>query len=83
MLVNDLKYRKGRQKQEFKILSRMNERSKLKEQSNKKDEYKELCREIQLMYRQAKEHYYNKICEELEDLDKKYNPKLYARIKDL
>ena len=65
------------------ILSRMNERSKLKQQSNKRDEYKELCREIQRQCRQAKEQYYNKICEELEDLDKKHNPKLYARIKDL
>ena len=65
------------------ILSRMNERNKLKQQSNKRDEYKELCREIQRQCRQAKEHYYNKICEELEDLDKKHNPKLYARVKDL
>ena len=61
----------------------MSERSKLKQQSNKRNEYKDLCREIQRQCRQAKEHYYNNLCEELEDLDKKHNPKLYARIKGL
>ena len=60
------------------ILGRMSERSKLKQQSNMRDEYKELCREIKRQCRQAKEHYYNNLCEELEDLDKKHNAKLYA-----
>lgn len=61
----------------------MNERSKLKQQINNREEYKKLCREIQRQYRLAKENYYNRICKEFEDLDGKHDPKLYTRLKDL
>ena len=35
------------------------------------------------MCRKAKDHYYNDKCAELEDLDRKYNPKLYTKMKQL
>ena len=68
------------------ILSRMNERSKTettKQQNNKREEYKKVCRDIQRQCRLAQENYYNQIRKELEDLDRKQNPKLFTRIKYL
>ena len=65
------------------ILNRMNERSTLKQQNNKRDQYKKLCREIKRQCRLAKEKHCNKICKKLEDLDRKHSPKLYVRSGDL
>ena len=59
----------------------MNEQSKIKNKSSK-DEYKKICRAIQKECRKAKEVYYNNICNELEDLDRKNNPKLFSVIKN-
>ena len=63
--------------------SRMNEKSKLKTTNQQRGEYKESCREVQRQFRLPKETYYDRICKELEDQDRKHNPKLYTRTKDL
>ena len=42
-----------------------------------------MFREIQRQCRLAKENHYNQICNELEDLDRKHNPKLFNRIRNL
>ena len=61
----------------------MKERSKPKQQSNERDEYEKLCWEMQCQCTLSKEKDYNKICEELEDIERKHNPKLYTGIKNL
>ena len=52
-------------------LNKMQERSNLKNQPNREQEYKKLNREIQKCCRKDKERYYEERCKELEDLDAK------------
>ena len=65
------------------ILDLMQERSKLKNQPHKMQEYKQLCRDIQRNCRNARGRYLDEKCKELEELDAKHNPKLYSKIKEL
>ena len=67
----------------IKTLDKMNERIKLNQRSNIRDVYNKLFREVQRQYRLTKENHYNTMCEEMEELDRKLSPKLYARTKDL
>ena len=67
------------------ILDKRRERKQLKIKLDKKSQkkYREMHRQVQKMCRKAKDHYYNDKCAELEDPDRKHNPKLYTKIKQL
>ena len=45
--------------------------------------YKELKHEVQKLYRQAQNEYYNNKCEEIEKLEATHNPLLYKKIKEM
>ena len=45
--------------------------------------YAELTKKIRKMCRKAKEEYHESLCKEIEELDKKHNPRAYNMIKNL
>ena len=62
------------------ILNKMEERRMWKRNEEK---YRSLSKAIKRMCRKAKSQYYNKICNEIESLDKSHNPKMYEIVKQL
>ena len=60
------------------ILNKMEERRMWKKNEKK---YRSLSKVIKRMCRKAKSQYYNKICNEIESLDKSHNPKMYEIVK--
>ena len=62
------------------ILDKMEERRMWKRNEEK---YKSLSKTVKKMCRKAKNDYYNKICNEIESLDRTHNPKLYQKVKQL
>ena len=67
------------------ILQKMTERRNLKNrnETESKNQYKEINKSIRRMCREAKEEHYKTMCKELEELDKKHCAKLYTEIKKL
>ena len=47
------------------------------------EKYRSLSKALKRMCRKAKSQYYNKICNEIESLDKSHNPKMYGIVKQL
>ena len=62
------------------ILEVMEERRNFK---HNKLRYVELTKEIRRMCRKAKKDYHESLCNEVEELDRKHNPKVYIIIKML
>ena len=58
----------------------MEHRRKVKNQISQQ-EYRELCKNIQKECRQAKEGYYSRLCEKLEELDRLNSIKLHSEVK--
>ena len=65
------------------ILQLMTERKKYKNDTNeiKSTRYKELNSEIQRRCREEKSNYWDKLCNEIEELDKRHSPLLHKMIK--
>ena len=63
------------------ILEKMEQRKERKYKDIAR--YKLLDREIRQECKQAKEDYYNNLCEEIEELDKHHNPIMYSKVKSM
>ena len=59
------------------ILDKMEERRMWKRNEEK---YRSISRTVKKMCRKAKNDYYNKICNEIELLDRTHNPKMYQKV---
>ena len=62
------------------ILDKMEERRMWKRNEEK---CRSLSKTVKKMCRKAKNDYYNKICNEIESLDRTHNPKMYQEVKQL